>query len=253
MDCIRLLLLFISIALTISTDRTIRRLEYDFEGNITSFEGGGGIKFQIEFTPFDRNTSMIQIETEQWIHERMLNIDRPPNLRIYFKRLKHYFPRINAYLRLHTYPSRIVLNESAKLFTTNPIYTRTLSLELSGNSIAHVAVEVASKLYARVSDSAQLSIRGFVAGTGFISVSGKGEVNAQRCLMDEVFVNASSASKINVAAALRTRFSASGFGRIHYEQVNPKNSFFYYPFFSTASKQSHISIQLCFLVITFLV
>lgn len=253
MDCIKLLLLFISTALTISKDRTIRRLEYEFQGNITSFEGGGGIKFQIEFTPFDRNTSTIQIETEQWIHERMLTINRPPNLRIYSKRMKYNFPRINAYLRLHTYPSTIVLNESAKLFTINPIYTRTLSLVLSGNSVAQVAVEVASELCARVSDSAQLSIRGVVAGTGFISVSDEGEVNARRCLIDEVFVNASSASKINVAGAQRTGFTASGFGRIHYEKVNPKKSFFYYPFSSTASKQLHTSIQLCFLVVTFLV
>ncbi len=53
----------------IATHQTIHRLSQKLDGDITSLEGGGPIHLQLTFIDSSAAESILEIETEQWVHD----------------------------------------------------------------------------------------------------------------------------------------------------------------------------------------
>jgi hypothetical protein len=259
-DGSKILLLIISTAL-VTADRTIRRLHYKLDGDITSFEGGNAIIFESTF--IDSDASSLEIETEQWVHDYDLEITAPPHLHIYVKQSTNYYPKITAYLRLHKPLSAITLAGASILTTVNSLITDTLSLQLAGSSKAHVTLEINSRLYASVSDAAKLFINGFVKDTGYVYVSGAGKVNAFSCPMNIVIADVKGAGIAYVIGQQAVDINTSGSGKVYYRgplRKKTSNNFSWinslFSFDDITSKTSNKSMSyffmLFFIIVVFL-
>jgi hypothetical protein len=211
-----LLLVIISATVVIADDRTVRRIHYSIDQDITSFAGGSSINFELNFSNSSASLSYMQIETEQWLHDCCLVITTENGLNVYLKQNYDDYPKVTVYLHLRKPLLSIYLNGAADLIMHNTMKTNTLLLQISGASQAQVKVEIISELYVYISGAADMTMSGFVKGNAFIDVSGAAELRAQTCPMNIVYVQASGAGVAYVIGE-RVDISTSGAAVVHHK------------------------------------
>jgi len=208
--------LFLLISITIITaDRTIRRLTYKLDSDITAFVGDNIINYELTRIDSSAPMSILEIETEQWVHDCCLIITCQPVLRI---RLKHEnnYPKITAYLRLRTTLSSIVMTGTGTISTTNSIQSDSLTFEVSGTSKAQLQVEISSKLEVIISGTGEVTLTGNVRGNGYIRLTGAGEFDGRACPMNTVIVDVTGVGTAYVIGEQAVDVAVGGVGHVYY-------------------------------------
>ncbi|CAF0972894.1 unnamed protein product [Adineta steineri] len=209
-------LIFLCSITIIKTDRTIRRLPYKLDGDITALVGDSIISYELTRIDTSGPMSTLEIETEQWVHDCCLIITSQSELRIRLKAENNY-PKITAYLRLRTSLSSIVMSGTAMITTTNSIQSDSLLLKVSGASKAQLQVEITSKLNVILSGAAQITMTGNVRGAGCILLSGAGKFDGRACPMNTVIVDVSGAGTAYVIGEQAVDVAVRGAGHVYYQ------------------------------------
>jgi hypothetical protein len=206
------LLIFIRI---IPADRSVRRLTYKLDSDITSLVGDNIINY--ELTRIDPNGPMstLEIETEQWVHDCCFIITSQPVLRIRLKQENNY-PKITAYLRLRTPLSSIVMTGTGTILTTNSIQSDSLTFEIAGTSKAKIEVEISSKLDVVISGTGEVILTGNVLGTGYVRLTGAGEFDGRACPMKTVVIDVAGIGTAYVIGEQAVDVFIGGIGHVYY-------------------------------------
>ncbi|CAF0855380.1 unnamed protein product [Adineta ricciae] len=199
----------------ILADRTIRRLTYKLDSDITGFVGDNIVNYDLTRIDSSSPMSTLEIETEQWVHDCCFLITSQPVLRIRLKQDNNY-PKITAYLRLRTPLSSLVMTGTGTLTTTNTIQSDSLMIEISGTCKAQMQVEIASKLDLIISGTGQVTMTGNVKGNGYIRLTGIGEFDGRACPMDTVTVDVASIGTAYVVGNEAVDVAVGGVGLVYY-------------------------------------
>jgi hypothetical protein len=209
-------LLFLLISITIITaDRTIRRLNYKLDSDITAIVGDNIINYELTRIDSTAIMSVLEIETEQWVHDCCFIITAQPVLRIRLKQENNY-PKITAYLRLRTPLSSIVMTGTGTISTTNSIQSDSLTFELSGTSKAQLQVEILSKLDVLISGTGEIVMMGTVRGNGYIRLTGAGAFDGRACPMNTVIVDVAGVGTAYVIGEQAVDVAIGGVGHVYY-------------------------------------
>lgn len=209
-----LLFLLISIQL-ISTDRSVRRLTYKLDSDITALVGDNIIDYELTRVDSNGPMSTLEIETEQWVHDCCFVITSQPVLRIRLKQENNY-PKITAYLRLRTPLSSIVMTGTGNLLTTNSIQSDSLIFEIAGTSKAKIEVEIVSKLDVIISGTGAVILMGSVRGNGYIRLTGAGEFDGRACPMKTVIIDVTGVGTAYVVGEQAVDVAVGGVGHVYY-------------------------------------
>ena len=209
-----LLLLFLNFS-ALTADRTIRRLKYKLDSDITALVSDNIISYELTRIESTATMSTLEIETEQWVHDCCFTVTAQPVLRIRLKSETNY-PRITVYLSLRTPLSSIVMTGTGNLLTTNPIQSDALVFELSGTSKAQLQVEILSKLDVIISGTGQMVITGHVKGTGYVRLGGAGEFDGRTCPMNSVIVDVIGVGTVYVVGEQAVDVAVGGVGQVYY-------------------------------------
>jgi len=209
-----LVFLFISMT-TILADRTIRRLTYKLDSDITAIVSDNIINYELTRIDSSGPMSTLEIETEQWVHDCCFIITAQPVLRIRLKQENNY-PKITAYLRLRTPLSSIVMTGTGTISTTNSIQSDSLTFEVSGTSKAQLQLEIFSKLDVIISGTSQVTITGNVKGIGYIRLTGAGEFDGRACPMNTVIVDVTGVGTAYVIGEQAVDVAVGGVGHVYY-------------------------------------
>lgn len=212
-----LLLFFCNVQIRlIIADRTIRRLNYKLDSDVTAIVGDNIINFELTRIESTAVMSVLEIETEQWVHDCCFSITSQPVLRIRLKQETNY-PKITAYLRLRTPLSSIVMTGTGNLHSTNSLQSDSLIIELAGTSKAQIDVEISSKLEMIISGTAQMILSGHVKGTGYIRLTGAGEFDGRTCPMNTITVDVTGVGTAYVIGEQAVDIAVgSGVGHVFY-------------------------------------
>jgi hypothetical protein len=237
------------------TDQTVLRLSYQLVDDITSFEGGSSINFELTFIDSNAAESTLEIETERWVHHCCLEMRTKPGLHINLKQNYTSYPTVTAYLRLRKPLSYINLNQTATLTMRNVMKTNTLFIQLSQASHAQVKVEIISRLYVSMSGAAYLIMSGFVNGTANMNVDQEAKLDAQSCLINVVFIHVSGAGVAYVDAEQSINIKTSQAGQVYMKDSIKIENFFdfnritrWFGFSNTAARTMDQSINYFFLL-----
>ena len=201
---------------SIEADRTIRRLTYKLDSDITAIVGDNTISYELTRIETTAVMSVLEIETEQWVHDCCFSITSQPVLRIRLKQETNY-PKITAYLRLRTPLSSIVMTGTGNLHSTNSLQSDNLIVELAGTSKAQMDVEISSKLEMIISGTAQIILTGHVKGTGYVRLTGAGEFDGRACPMSTVIVDVTGVGTAYVVGEQAVDIAVgSGVGHVFY-------------------------------------
>lgn len=209
------LLLLLAFIAMVSTDRVIRRLSYKLDSDITSLVGDNIINYQLTRIDSNGPMSTLEIETEQWVHDCCFIITSQPVLRLRLKQENNY-PKITAYLRLRTPLSSIVMTGTGTISTTNSIQSDSLTLEIAGNSKAHIEVEIVSKIDVIISGTGEITMTGQVRGAAYIRLTGTGEFNGRMCPMKTVIVDVTGVGTAYVIGEQAVDVAIGGVGHVYY-------------------------------------
>ena len=199
----------------INADRTIRRLPYKLDSDITAIVSDNIINYELTRIDSTGPTSFLEIETEQWVHDCCFIITAQPVLRIRLRQENNY-PKITAYLRLRTPLSSIIMGGTGTILTKNSIQSDSLTFELSGTSKAQLQVEILSKLDVLISGTGEVIVTGNVKGTGYIRLTGAGEFNGQACPMNTVIVDVTGVGTAYVIGEQAVDVAIGGVGHVYY-------------------------------------
>ena len=212
---IRHLLLLCSCATVLTADRTVRRLTYKLDSDITALVGDSIINYEVTHIESSAVMSTLEIETEQWVHDCCFIITAQPVMRIRLKQETNY-PKVTAYLRVRTPLSSIVMTGTGKILTSNALQSETLTVELSGTSSAQLHVEVASKLDVLISGTGAIALTGHVKGTGYIRLTGAGEFDGRACPMTTAIVDVTGVGTAYVVGEQAVDVAIGGVGHVYY-------------------------------------
>ncbi|CAF1187097.1 unnamed protein product [Adineta steineri] len=208
-------LIFLCSITIIKTDRTIRRLPYKLDSDITAFVGDNIINYELTRIDTSGPMSTLEIETEQWVHDCCFIVTSQPVLRIRLKAENNY-PKITAYLRLRTSLSSIVMTGTGMITTTNSIQSDSLVFELSGTSKAQLQVEITTKLDVILAGTGQITMTGNVRGAGYIRLTGAGEFDGRACPMNTVIVDVTGVGTAYVIGEQAVDVAVGGVGHVYY-------------------------------------
>jgi hypothetical protein len=209
-------LFFLFILITIIfADRTIRRLTYKLDSDITSLVGDNIINYELTRIDSSGPMSTLEIETEQWVHDCCFIITSQPVLRIRLKQENNY-PKITAYLRLRTPLSSIVMTGTGTILTTNSIQSDSLTFEIAGTSKAQIQVEISSKLDVIISGTGEIIMTGNVRGNAYIRLTGAGEFDGRACPMNTVIVDVTGVGTAYVIGEQAVDVAIGGVGHVYY-------------------------------------
>ncbi|UJR25748.1 hypothetical protein I4U23_007098 [Adineta vaga] len=209
-----LLILFLAFQI-ITTDRAIRRLTYKLDSDITGFVGDNIINYDLTRIDSSSPMSILEIETEQWVHDCCFMITSQPVLRIRLKQDNNY-PKITAYLRLRTPLSSIIMTGTGTISTTNAIQSDSLMIEISGTCKAQLQVEITSKLDVIISGTGQITMTGNVKGNGYIRLTGIGEFDGRACPMDTAILDVTSVGTAYIVGNQAVDVAVGGVGLVYY-------------------------------------
>ena len=209
------LLLLCSCATVLTADRTVRRLSYKLDSDITALVGDSIINYDVTRIESSAVSSTLEIETEQWVHDCCFIITGQPVLRI---RLKHEtnYPKITAYLRLRTPLSSIVMTGTGMILSSNTLQSDSLTVELSGTSSAQLQVEIMTKLDVLISGTGAIALTGQVKGTGHIRLTGAGEFDGRGCPMNTAIVDVTGVGTAYVVGEQAVDVAIGGVGHVYY-------------------------------------
>lgn len=209
-----LLLLFINLS-ALSADRTIRRLAYKLDSDVTALVSDNIINYELTRIESTAAMSILEIETEQWVHDCCFTISAQPVLRIRLKPETNY-PRITVHLSLRTPLSSIVMSGTGNMLSKNPIQSESLVFEISGTSKAQLQVEIATKLDVIISGTGQMLLTGRVKGTGYVRLAGAGEFDGRACPMSSVIVDVIGVGTVYVVGEQAVDVAVGGVGQVYY-------------------------------------
>jgi hypothetical protein len=209
-------LFYLLISITIVTsDQTVRRLTYKLDSDITALVGDNIINYELTRIDSTAIMSVLEIETEQWVHDCCFVITSQPVLRIRLKQENNY-PKITAYLRLRTPLSSIVMTGTGNILTTNSIKSDSLIFELSGTCKAQLNVEISSKLDVIISGTGEIVITGSVKGNAYVRLTGAGEFDGRACPMNTVIVDVTGVGTAYVIGEQAVDVAVGGVGHVYY-------------------------------------
>lgn len=230
-------------------DRTVRRLTYKLDSDVTAILGENIIDYELTRIDSHSSMSILEIETEQWVHDCCLVITTQPSLRIRLQNENNY-PKITAYLQLRTPLSSISMRGTGNIRTRNRLESDSLVFESSGTSNALLHVEISTKIDIILSGSGEIVLEGRVRGLASIRLTGTGRFDGRQCPMSRVIVGVSGIGTAYVIGEQAVDVGIDGVGHVYYHgplrnqhvtgvgSIHVMENLFGKPWFSSTEKKS---------------
>ena len=208
----------------ILTDHPTRqRSFYKLDHDVTSLEVGSSIYVELTFIDSNAAESVLEIETDKWVHDCCLEITKKGHLRLYLKPNPDGYPKVIAYLRLRKPICYINLNQAAHLVMQNVLQTEQFFVELFQATRAHMKVQISSHLYVSLSDAAKMSVHGFANDTARIHVRQAAKLDARCCHINKLFGQVTGAGLVEFSSVKTFNLTAAETGQIRYDNSSKFN------------------------------
>lgn len=211
-------LLFLLIATMILAEQSTRqRSFYKLDRDVTSLEVGSSIHVELTFTDSNSPESVLEIETDKWVHDCCLEITKKGHLRLYLKPNQQAYPQVTAYLRLRKPICYINLNQRAHLVMQNVLKTDQFFVELFQATHAHMKLQISSYLYISLSDAARMSVHGLVNESARFHVRQAAKLDARCCHINKLVGQVNDAGSVELSSVKSFNLTAVDMGQIRYD------------------------------------
>ena len=193
----------------------LRRINYKLHKDITSLEADNIINYVLTQLDASASMSILEIETEQWVHDCCISVKSKSTLKIHLKNGE--YPTITAYLGVRKPLSSIEMSGTGNIRTTNRLKSNHLKLEMDGTGHGDIKLEIVSKLEVLMSGTAKLTLSGYVNDTGIVRLTGVNIFDGKRCLMGKASLFVSGIGIAYVVGSAGIDIHVSSIGTVYYK------------------------------------